>query len=331
MDLDAPVHGAFFLGDVVAQAPRAREAHGVDAVDVDAALRDEADRLGARLRQAVGAAGAARAHMSLPTFRAALHGLPVAPRHSRPQVAFTWPSKRTTTPGWDLSVRSSCARIGCDAGNGTARDPTNCIMRENQMRFAPGSTSTPAPRNAHERQMAKSPRTPSASARRAPRVDLDHINGAGLDAKCDLRTADSQRGPPSRVHATRRGEFFGRHAPAFSRDLGEDERHHSSRPALARSRPRADSRPLRRFGSCDVARLPRPRPAAASWPRFTLTNFARSQFIDKFESTALGARNDTEPVSRATNVESRNYYAASPGGHPAKTTHSRAKAKISST
>ena len=60
----------------------------------------------------------------------------------------------------------------------------------------------------------------------------------------------------------------------------------------------------------------------------------RAQLIDKFESTpniALGARNDTEPVSRATNVESRNYYAASPGGHPAKTTHSRAKAKISST
>ena len=41
MDLDASVHGSFFLGDVVAQAPRAREAHGVDAVHVDAALRDE--------------------------------------------------------------------------------------------------------------------------------------------------------------------------------------------------------------------------------------------------------------------------------------------------
>ena len=38
VDLDAPVHGSFFLGDVVAQAPRAREAHGVDAVHVDAAL-----------------------------------------------------------------------------------------------------------------------------------------------------------------------------------------------------------------------------------------------------------------------------------------------------
>ena len=41
MDLDASVHGSLFLGDVVAQAPRAREAHGVDAVDVDTALRDE--------------------------------------------------------------------------------------------------------------------------------------------------------------------------------------------------------------------------------------------------------------------------------------------------
>ena len=41
VDLDASVHGSFFLGDVVAQAPRAREAHGVDAVHVDAALRDE--------------------------------------------------------------------------------------------------------------------------------------------------------------------------------------------------------------------------------------------------------------------------------------------------
>ena len=46
-----------------------------------------------------------------------------------------------------------------------------------------------------------------------------------------------------------------------------------------------------------------------------------SQLIDKFESTpniALGARSDTEPVSRATNVEIRNYYAASPGGPPGK-------------
>ena len=41
VDLDAPVHGSFFLGDVVAEPPRPREAHGVDAVHVDAALRDE--------------------------------------------------------------------------------------------------------------------------------------------------------------------------------------------------------------------------------------------------------------------------------------------------
>ena len=41
VDLDASIHRALLLGDVVAQAPRAREAHGVDAVDVDAALRDE--------------------------------------------------------------------------------------------------------------------------------------------------------------------------------------------------------------------------------------------------------------------------------------------------
>ena len=34
VDLDASVHGSFFLGDVVAQAPRAREAHGVHTICV---------------------------------------------------------------------------------------------------------------------------------------------------------------------------------------------------------------------------------------------------------------------------------------------------------
>ena len=41
VDLDASIHRALLLSNIIAQASRAREAHGVDAVDVDPTLRDE--------------------------------------------------------------------------------------------------------------------------------------------------------------------------------------------------------------------------------------------------------------------------------------------------
>ena len=56
MDLDPSVDRALLLSNIIAQAPRAREAYRVHTICVHAALRDEAlDRLSSSFRQAVGA------------------------------------------------------------------------------------------------------------------------------------------------------------------------------------------------------------------------------------------------------------------------------------